>query len=89
MTMPPMWYFAVSMATDTLYTLLGGWLCAVISRRDVQATIGLIIIGEVMGLGSTFYLWSTVPALLQFLPADCLSAWPSGLEQNCRTEPRL
>jgi len=66
MKMPPTWYFVLSMATDTLYTLIGGWLCALISRRDVQATLGLIMVGELMGIASTVYLWGKVPHFYSF-----------------------
>jgi hypothetical protein len=66
MKTPPMWYFLASLATDTLYTFAGGWLCAVVSRRDLRATVGLIIIGEVMGIASTVYLWTTVPHFYSF-----------------------
>ncbi len=42
----PDWYYVLAMLTDTIYTFAGGWLCAVISRRNSQATIGLIILGK-------------------------------------------
>jgi hypothetical protein len=70
---PTAWYFLASMVTDTLYTLAGGWLCAMISRRDLQATFGLIVIGEIMGIGSTVYLWHTVP---HFYSAYLLVMYP-------------
>ena len=66
MKMPPIWYFLASMATDILYTFAGGWLCAVISLRDMRATVGLIVFGEVMGIASTVYLWNTVPHFYSF-----------------------
>ena len=66
MKTPPIWYFVVSMGTDTLYTLAGGWFCAVIARCDLRATVGLIILGEVMGIASTVYLWNTVPHFYSF-----------------------
>jgi hypothetical protein len=66
MKMPPMWYFELSIATDTLYTWIGGWLCAVISRENRNATWGLIILGELMGVVSTWYLWNQVPHFYSF-----------------------
>lgn len=66
MKMPPTWYFLVSMVTDTVYTLIGGWLCAAISRGDRQAAWGLIVIGELAGIASTVYLWHTVPHFYSF-----------------------
>jgi hypothetical protein len=65
-SMPPAWYFAVSLLTDTIYTLLGGWMCALISRGDPRATLGLIILGELMGVASTVYLWKAVPHYYSF-----------------------
>ncbi len=62
----PDWYYVLAMLTDTIYTFAGGSLCAVISRRDSQATIGLIILGEVMGIASTIYLWNTAPHYYSF-----------------------
>jgi hypothetical protein len=64
--MPPTWYFVVSMLTDTIYSLLGGWICALISRGDRHATVGLIVLGEVAGVASTVYLWKTVPHYYSF-----------------------
>jgi hypothetical protein len=51
-------YFALSFAMDTIACLLGGWLCAIISRNDVQAVIGLILFGEILAIGSTIFAWS-------------------------------
>lgn len=77
MKMPPTWYFLASMATDTPYTIAGGWLCSVISSSDVRATGGLIILGEVMGIASTVYLWTTVPHFYSFylLVAYPVAVW--------------
>jgi hypothetical protein len=66
MSVPPTFYFVISMFTDTIYTLIGGWLCALISRGDRHATLGLIVLGELMGLASTVYLWKTVPHYYSF-----------------------
>jgi hypothetical protein len=66
MKMPPTWYFVASMSTDTVYTFLGGWICALISRGDRQATLGLVILGELAGVASTVYLWNTVPHYYSF-----------------------
>ncbi len=63
---PPLNYFLFAMVTDTIYTYIGGWVCGVISRRDLQATLGLIILGEVMGVASTVYLWETAPHFYSF-----------------------
>jgi hypothetical protein len=66
MKTPPASYFAISMATDTVHTLIGGWLCARISRGDMQATLALIVAGEIMGIASTIFLWGKVPHFYSF-----------------------
>jgi hypothetical protein len=62
MTSPPLYYFVSSLATDTAYTVLGGWLCVRIAREHARnATLGLIVLGELIGLVSQILLWHTVP----------------------------
>jgi hypothetical protein len=56
-------YFALSFAMDTIACLLGGWLCAIVSRNHVQAVIGLILFGEILGIGSVAYAWNRQPHL--------------------------
>ena len=71
----PAWYYILAMLTDTIYYASPAAGCAPQSRAEApQATIGLITPGEVMGVASTIYLWNTGAALLQLLPADCVSA---------------
>lgn len=62
----PDWYFATTMLTDTVYTFLGGWLCAAIARGNRRATLGLIVVGELVGIASTFYLWNQAPHFYSF-----------------------
>jgi hypothetical protein len=63
----PAYYFAASLATDTLYSIFGGYLCAVIARSGVKrATIGLIVLGELMGLAATAAEWGLVPHWYSF-----------------------
>ncbi|MEO7144343.1 MAG: hypothetical protein ABI165_12670 [Bryobacteraceae bacterium] len=60
--MPPVYYFYVSLATDSLYSIVGGYCCAAIARRRAQqATVGLIVFGELAGLVATVMLWHTAP----------------------------
>jgi hypothetical protein len=67
MAMPPDYYFAASVATDTAYSIGGGYLCARIAQAGIRsATIGLMVFGELMGLASTVYLWKTVPHWYSF-----------------------
>jgi hypothetical protein len=62
MATPPLYYFVIVAFTDTLYSIAGGYLCAVIARASVRkATLGLMIFGEIMGIGSTILQWSTQP----------------------------
>jgi hypothetical protein len=59
---PPLLYFIVSLTTDSLYSVVGGYLCCVIARdRCRDATLALIIGGELIGLASQIALWRTVP----------------------------
>ena len=62
MTVPPDRYFVISLITDSLYSLAGGYLCAVIARdRTRHAILWLIVLGEIIGLGAQVALWDTVP----------------------------
>ena len=59
---PPLYYFAVSLGTDFVYSIVGGYLCALIaegSRRT--ATLWLIVLGEILGVIVQIVLWSVVP----------------------------
>jgi hypothetical protein len=62
MAMPPLYYFVISLGTDFLYSIVGGYLCSVIARaRDKTATLALIVFGELIGVVSQIALWKTVP----------------------------
>jgi hypothetical protein len=54
-------YYPIVLVADTAFTLAGGWLCGRLSRGDGRAAWGLILMGEVMGVASTVYLWRTAP----------------------------
>jgi hypothetical protein len=67
MPMPPDYYFGWSVVTDTIYSVVGGLVCAWIARSAARkATIGLMIFGELAGLASTVYLWKMVPHWYSF-----------------------
>lgn len=52
MAQPPGYHFSASLLTDSLYSLVGGFLCAVIAGNGARnATRGLIIFGEIVCLG--------------------------------------
>ena len=59
---PPLFYFAVSMGTDFVYSIIGGYLCALIAEQHRRtATLWLIVLGEVLGIAVQIFLWSQVP----------------------------
>ncbi len=74
MATPPPNYFVIVTCTDTLYSIAGGYLCAVIAGAAIRgATLGLMIFGEIMGAASTILQWHTQPhwaavALLVLFP---------------------
>ena len=58
MPMPPRFYFLISICTDTLYSVLGGWTCAAIAKTRVRdRVLALIALGELVGVVSTIALW--------------------------------
>ena len=59
---PPDSYLAVSLCTASLYTVLGGYLCAAIAKAGVKkAVLGLIVFGELMGVASVIAFWGRQP----------------------------
>ena len=59
---PPLYYFAVSLGTDFLYSIVGGYLCALIAEEHRRkATLWLIVLGEVLGVAVQVALWGVVP----------------------------
>src|SRR5271165_4373313 len=81
MTMPPLFYFAITLFTDFVYSIAGGYVCARIAReRAWRATIALMIFGSLIGLISQIALWATVPhwyavALLVLFPIGVWLGW--------------
>jgi len=62
MATPPLYYFAVVTVTDALYSIAGGYLCAMLARDAArQATLGLMIFGEIMGVISAAASWNAQP----------------------------
>lgn len=59
---PPPYYFAVSLGTDFVYTIVGGYLCALIAEGNRRrATLWLILLGEALGVVVQAMLWGSVP----------------------------
>ena len=59
---PPLYYFAVSLATDFIYSIAGGYICALIAEEHRRtATLWLIVVGELIGIAAQVALWQSVP----------------------------
>jgi len=88
---PPRYYYALSLLTDSLYTVLGGYLCAALAgQRARRATLILIVGGELVGIGSVIAFWHTQPhwfaiALLLVYPP---AVW-AGSRIRMRGEPSV
>jgi len=78
MIAPPLYYFVASLVTDWLYAMTGGYLCCAIAREGYRsATVGLMAVGELIGIAAQIVYWQTIPhwyglALLVIYP---LSVW--------------
>jgi hypothetical protein len=58
----PTYYFALSLITDSLYSLLGGYICSTVAQTWARKAIsGLAITVALIGLSSQVTLWNTVP----------------------------
>ncbi len=67
MALPPLYYFSASLVTDSFYSAMGGFLCALIARaQSRKATLALIVFGDG---------WHCV--------ADSILAYRSALVWNC------
>ena len=79
---PPRSYFALSLLTDSFYSVLGGYLCAALAGQAARrATLILIAGGELIGLASVIALWHTQPhwfalaLLIVYPPAVWAGSW--------------
>lgn len=55
-------YFAVSLVTDFVYSVIGGYMCGRIAgERSWEATWCLIALGETIGVATQFVMWRVVP----------------------------
>ncbi len=90
MAQPPTFYFAISLLTDFLYSILGGYVCALIAANHRRgATLGLIVMGSAIGIVAQALLWKTVPhwfgiGLLVLYP---ISVWIGSRLGSERTVP--
>ena len=59
---PPGYYFALSLVTDSIYSVLGGYLCAALGGHLARrSTLILILGGELIGLAAMMARWQTTP----------------------------
>jgi hypothetical protein len=59
---PPRYYFFMSLGTDFVFSVVGGYVCSWIAReRAYEGTLCLIALGETIGVASQFLLWHSVP----------------------------
>jgi hypothetical protein len=73
----PMYYYAVTLGTDFLYSIAGGYICALIAAdRRRNAALGLIILGEAIGVVVQTLLWGTVP---RWFGVGLLIVYPVGV----------
>jgi hypothetical protein len=55
-------YLLMSLGTDFVYSIAGGYVCSWIAReRAWEATWCLIALGETIGVASQVFLWKSVP----------------------------
>jgi hypothetical protein len=87
---PPLYYFAVSLGTDFVYSIVGGHICALIAEENrSRATLWLIVLGEVLGVAVQVALWGVVPhwygiGLLVLYP---LGVWIGSRLRGARVVP--
>jgi hypothetical protein len=79
---PPDRLSAISLATSTLWSIVGGWVCArIAARKPWHHLLALIIWGELMGVLSAFYTWGKIQdwyvigLLVLWAPAIVIGGW--------------
>ncbi len=60
-------YLAAITATDILLAVLGGWFCATVSLKAREATLALVIVGEVSRVALALLFWSGAPHFYIFV----------------------
>src|SRR5579862_5913228 len=70
-------YFVVTLVTDCLYTVVGGFLCATIAGEQARgASLSLIGFGELLGVISLVRYWGAQPHWFSIL---LLLIYPAGI----------
>jgi hypothetical protein len=78
----PTYYFVVVGTTDAFFSVVGGYVCAKVALTAFrQATIGLIVVGELIALVAAVQAWYTAPRvylislLLVYPPLAWAGSW--------------
>lgn len=78
---PPDRLSALSLATATLYSVLGGWITVKLARtRPWRHAMYLILWGELMGVLSAVMTWGQIQWWYQI---GLLAAWPLAIALGC------
>lgn len=87
MAHPPRYYFFISLATDFVFSAVGGYVCGWIAReRAYEGTLCLIVLGETIGLASQFLLWHSVP---HWFGIGVLALYPLAVWIGSKLRPEL
>lgn len=55
-------YYLISLVTSSVYSLIGGWTCAWIAKKNIrQHAIALVVLGELSGIAALVSSWKIVP----------------------------
>ena len=80
--LPPDHLAAISLATSTLWSIIGGYITAWIApRKPWHHILALVIWGELMGIASCIATWGQIQAwyqiglLLLWAPAVAIGGW--------------
>lgn len=80
--MPPDRLSALSLATATLYSVLGGWITVKLARsRPWRHAVSLILWGELLGVVSAVLTWGQIQ---WWHHIGLLAAWPAAVALGCR-----
>jgi hypothetical protein len=67
MTTVPMSYYVASTVTNTLYSIIGGYICAAVASASAgRATLVLMILGGVASVVAAVWFWVYLPLWFTF-----------------------
>jgi hypothetical protein len=62
MTTVPLSFYVALIVSDTLYAMVGGYVCAAIAGAATsKATLGLMILGEIGSVAAAVWFWQYLP----------------------------